>query len=366
MLNRRVSFPIIVAIIVIGYVFLTVASAQTTLVTGDIAFSGYKCNDAVPDQFSFVLLRNITANTVIKFSDYGWYSDVGAFSNATVGITESELVFTATSALSAGQEITIVGTTVTIVNPASGTGTAVYTVAAPFLVGNLSLASNGDQIIAYQGNFPTPTTFIAGIHMNVNVFANPGDPPTTTAAAWDGLVPLTFRTNNPSALPTGLITYTNANWFGTAGDITSERDNVRFVCGSTPIGTVAQVRTALNSGNVPANWLANNTNPSGFTLPTGCSYLAAPSAANASISGRVLTANGIGIRNAAVIVTGGNLPGPRFATTGTFGYYNFEGLEVGQTYVVTVQSKRFAFLTPDIILTLQDNVLDANFVAFLD
>jgi hypothetical protein len=86
-------------------------------------------------------------------------------------------------------------------------------------------------------------------------------------------------------------------------------------------------------------------------------------AANASIGGRVLTANGNGIRNAVVTVSGGNLPEPIFATTGSFGLYKFDGLEVGETYVVTVQSKRFTFKVPSRLVTLDDNVLDANFEA---
>jgi hypothetical protein len=252
--------------------FNTPGKAQpTVLVAGDIAFSGYIAVDVNPDQFSFVLLRNINATTVIKFSDYGWHNDVNALSNAPSGIVESEIVFTATTALTAGQEITIVGTTVSIRNPVLGSATAVNSVGASFLVGNLSLASNGDQIVAYQGNFPTPTTFIAGIHMNVNVFVNPGDPPTTTAAAWDGLVPPAFRTNNDCEKPPGLTTGTNANWFAT------EQDNVRLICsgaGGPPVPSVALARAALNSAHTtPANWQFNNINPPGFTLPSGCPYL---------------------------------------------------------------------------------------------
>jgi hypothetical protein len=249
----------------------TPVKAQTTLVAGDIAFSGYIAADVNPDQFSFVLLRNIAATTVIKFSDYGWHNDVNALSNAPSGIVESEIVFTATTALTAGQEITIVGTTVSITNPVLGSATAVNSVGASFLVGNLSLASNGDQILAYQGNFPTPTTFIAGIHMNVNVFVNPGDPPTTTAAAWDGLVPPAFRTNNDCEKPPGLTTGTNANWFAT------EQDNVRLICsgaGGPPVPSVALARAALNSAHTtPANWQVDNISPSPFTIPSGCPYL---------------------------------------------------------------------------------------------
>ena len=86
-------------------------------------------------------------------------------------------------------------------------------------------------------------------------------------------------------------------------------------------------------------------------------------AAQASISGRVMTANGQGIRNATVVMTGNSLAEPRVATTGTFGYYTFDGLEVGQTYVVTINSRRYTFSTPSRVISLVDNVADADFVA---
>ncbi len=88
-----------------------------------------------------------------------------------------------------------------------------------------------------------------------------------------------------------------------------------------------------------------------------------PTAAGASVGGRVLTANGNGIRNATVMLTGGELTEPRYVKTTTFGYYNFDDLPVGQTYVVTVLSKRYTFSTPSIVLNLQDSVADANFMA---
>jgi hypothetical protein len=86
-------------------------------------------------------------------------------------------------------------------------------------------------------------------------------------------------------------------------------------------------------------------------------------AANAYISGRVTTADNRGIRNAKVVISGESLPQPRIATTGTFGYFSFEGLQTGQTYVVTVNSKRYSFSSPSRVVSLIDNVVDANFVA---
>jgi len=86
-------------------------------------------------------------------------------------------------------------------------------------------------------------------------------------------------------------------------------------------------------------------------------------AANASVSGRVLTAGGQGIRNAEVVISGGTLTEPMRVQTGSFGYYNFEGLQTGQTYMVTVNSRRYIFAVPTQVLSLTDNVADLDFVA---
>ncbi len=86
-------------------------------------------------------------------------------------------------------------------------------------------------------------------------------------------------------------------------------------------------------------------------------------AANASISGRVLTAGGNGIRNAEVVISGGTLTEPMRVQTGSFGYYNFEGLQTGQTYIITVNSRRYVFSVPTRVVTLSDNIADLDFVA---
>ena len=88
-----------------------------------------------------------------------------------------------------------------------------------------------------------------------------------------------------------------------------------------------------------------------------------PTAANVSLSGRVSTAEGNGLRNARVTITGNSLSEPRVTTTGSFGTYSFEGLEAGRTYVVTVNSKRFTFQMPSRVITVADNVTDADFIA---
>jgi hypothetical protein len=86
-------------------------------------------------------------------------------------------------------------------------------------------------------------------------------------------------------------------------------------------------------------------------------------AAGVSMSGRVTTADGRGIRNAKIMVTGNGLEQPLVATTGSFGYFAIEGLQAGQTYVVTVDSRRYTFGMPSQVLTLVDNLTDVNFIA---
>lgn len=90
---------------------------------------------------------------------------------------------------------------------------------------------------------------------------------------------------------------------------------------------------------------------------------AGTTAADATIGGRVVTANGRGISGARVVLTGGDLTEPIFALTNAFGYFNFTDIESGRTYVVTVNSKRYRFTNPSRTVDLSDSAFDVDFVA---
>lgn len=83
-------------------------------------------------------------------------------------------------------------------------------------------------------------------------------------------------------------------------------------------------------------------------------------AASVSISGRIVTPDGRGLRNAKVILTdaSGN---SRTTTSSQFGYYRFNNVEVGQIYVITVASKKYQFLPQTVTVT--EEVSDLNFAA---
>lgn len=84
---------------------------------------------------------------------------------------------------------------------------------------------------------------------------------------------------------------------------------------------------------------------------------------NVSIGGRILTSGGGGIRNASVTISGGNLPAPVTVQTGSFGYYNFTGLQSATTYTVTVGVKRYVIAQPSRVVSPTGNVNNFDFVA---
>jgi parallel beta-helix repeat protein len=86
----------------------------------------------------------------------------------------------------------------------------------------------------------------------------------------------------------------------------------------------------------------------------------APTASEVSLSGRV-SAGERGITNATVSVTGNSLNSPIVVRTGRNGIYEVTGLRAGETYVVTVSSRRFTFVEPSRVITLNDNLTGVDF-----
>lgn len=85
---------------------------------------------------------------------------------------------------------------------------------------------------------------------------------------------------------------------------------------------------------------------------------AAPTAASVSVGGRVLTPWGGGLTNAIVILSDaeGNT---RMARTSSFGYYRFDDVLVGETYIVSVTSKRYSYAPR--FVTVLDELADLDF-----
>jgi hypothetical protein len=256
--------------------FTNNTKAQTTLVAGDIVFTGYHSGTASVDSFSFVFLKAVAAGTVISFTDNGWLNP-GNFRGG-----EQTVTFT-TIALPKGTEIIIGG--------AAGITPRIYPTwaSAGSCTGTgLALATAGDQIIAYQGTVASGVltgTIISAIHFNVYSNDNGdcgGVGGNTTNAQWDPNCidggTGTIGTSSFCKLPSGMINGVNAIWIGTEGVGASERDNAKFTACGLDLTTPALVRAAVND---QTNWtISTNTTPPGFTLASGCIFLGSVTAVN--------------------------------------------------------------------------------------
>jgi Carboxypeptidase regulatory-like domain len=88
----------------------------------------------------------------------------------------------------------------------------------------------------------------------------------------------------------------------------------------------------------------------------------APTAAQALVTGRVLTASGRGISRASITITDsdGQI---RYTTSNSFGYYRFDNLATGQNYVISVRSKRYQFANASQNIFVGEDLEGVNFTA---
>lgn len=110
-------------------------------------------------------------------------------------------------------------------------------------------------------------------------------------------------------------------------------------------------RTVL-SNTYPVRCAAGMTSLSPFAI----AYLT-PTAAGVSVSGRILDGTGRGIINARLTLTdtAGTV---RSAVSNSFGYYRFEGVPVGEAYVIEAKHRRFRFMPQAVNVSDNINELD--------
>jgi len=88
-----------------------------------------------------------------------------------------------------------------------------------------------------------------------------------------------------------------------------------------------------------------------------------PTAAAATISGRVATADGTGIGGARMTLQNATTGEIVISTTNPFGYYTFENMMVGDFYILNVNHKRFQFIDGQRSFTLDEDLQGLNFTA---
>jgi hypothetical protein len=87
-----------------------------------------------------------------------------------------------------------------------------------------------------------------------------------------------------------------------------------------------------------------------------------PTAAEVVTGGRILTANGKGIRNVRISVT---FPSgeTRETVSGESGFYQFADLPASMTYIFSVSAKHYVFTQPTQVITITEDTQDIDFIA---
>lgn len=157
----------------------------------------------------------------------------------------------------------------------------------------------------------------------------------------------------------------NANGSTATGNIFTSGSWVR-VCEVTPMGWQSIPRPESSGGGssqfAEGRCLIAQLGPGNNSLkfingPGG------PTAADATISGRVLDADGLGISKARLTLVDGETGETRTAITSPFGYYIFGEVEVGRLYILNVSHKFHRFAEPQKTITLDENATDMDFTA---
>ncbi len=104
------------------------------------------------------------------------------------------------------------------------------------------------------------------------------------------------------------------------------------------------------------------TRPQGVGCEKGGAERSAPSAATAAVRGRLVSTFNRSLANANVSITNTATGEVRYSRSNQLGYFNFQELEVGNIYVIEVNSKRFRFENHTFTLNedLTDLVLTAQ------
>src|SRR5580765_5873650 len=108
-------------------------------------------------------------------------------------------------------------------------------------------------------------------------------------------------------------------------------------------GGVSQGPGYLIEGTIGQPLAGDGLTGGSYTLQSGFwNLIAAPTAAGVVVTGRVTTPDGRGLRNAVVRLTDSHNV-TRTVSTGAMGYYTFDSVEAGESYVISVSSKLYRF-----------------------
>lgn len=274
-----------IILILLAFFAFNFGFGQTTLHPGEVVITGFNSDN--PDNFTFVLLTDITNGTEIKFTDNGWQTPGSFRSN------EGTLTWTATSDLPCGTEITISGTT----SASFGTVTS---------SGSFALSASGDQILVYQGADANPS-FVFAVHFGSGGWGN-------------------ATSSNTSALPTGLTDGVNALDLGNF-------DNANYNCTET-----TEQSAILSAIVTPSNWTTDNNR---ITSIGGCGYTCGSCTATTIWNGTIWD-NGIPSNHSTVAIINNDY------TTSVNGDFTACNLTVNAGFTLNVSDGTYVDVNNDV------------------
>ena len=132
----------------------------------------------------------------------------------------------------------------------------------------------------------------------------------------------------------------------------------------TPAGEKSTVEFFVLDSTTAQPAASGRMSGEAFTLTPGFWTFTpqSPTAADAYVGGRVIAADGTGISYARLVMIGPSGEA-RSALSSPLGYYRFDNVLVGQSYVISISSRRHTFSTPSIVVMVLEDLADANFYA---
>lgn len=128
--------------------------------------------------------------------------------------------------------------------------------------------------------------------------------------------------------------------------------------------TTFKIKLDITGATSGSKYPLTVVNPDGQSVTTNnavCVYI--PTAASTNLSGRVTTKDGRGI-GGVVITLQSAASGQAFSVrTNSFGYYNFNEIAAGQSYVVSANAKGYSFPNASQVVNLTGDNTSVNFTA---
>jgi conserved repeat domain len=312
---------------------------------------GAAVRDIIPADLSGVSwTSSATGSASITSGGSGSGNDLSATVNVAFGAANS-VTFTVTGSV-------LGATTAAIVNTA--TVEAPSTISDPVPGNNTATDVNGSaqQADLAITKVSSPNPYVLGAPLTYTVVVANNGPSDANGARVQDRFPSQLSGFSWVCLATGAGACLQSNGVGdidTLVNLPVGSQATFTVSGTVPVTTAG---TLVNTASVepPPFMLDQIMTNNSATSPTSPPV----TAASVTIEGRVMQANGVGVSNAVVRITDRN-GNSRSSRTTSFGYYHFDNVMSGETYIVAASSKRKRFAAR--VINVFDAISDLDFIA---